>query len=124
MADASYVKSLVGGLDASIRKAMDQAFTYVLGNLKFGAVEHQTRAANFQAYWLTSTTSSNANEEFSVAHGLGYAPNVVFPVLALDQVGSQIVPLTVSRAADSNRIYLKSSSTSAAIALLVDAAST
>jgi len=120
MADASYVKSILGGLQADIRKAMDQAFTYVLGNLRFGPVEHQARATNFQAYWLTGVTSSNANEEFTIAHGLGYAPNVVFPVLALNQVGSQSVPLTVSRAADVNRIYLKCSSTGVAVSLLVE----
>ena len=117
MADASYVKSLCGGLDAPERKALDQSFTYVLGNLRFGAPqtpdETVTRATNFQAYWLNGTTSTTANQEFTIAHGLGYAPGVVIPVLALNQVGAQIVPLTVSRAPDDQRIYLKSSSTSA-----------
>ena len=120
MAEASYIKSLIGGLGADAKKALDQAFTYLLANLKFGTVAHQTRATNFQAYWIVGVTSSNANEEFSVAHGLGYAPNVVFPVVALDQVGSQLVPLTVSRAADANRVYLKSSSTGVTVSLLVE----
>ncbi len=120
MADASYVKSLVGALAADVKLALDQAFTYVLGNLRFGSVEHQTRATNFQAYWLTGVTSSNANQEFSIAHGLGYAPSVLFPVLPLDQIGAQLVPMTVSRASDVSRIYLKSASTSVPIAVLVE----
>lgn len=120
MADASYVKSIVGGLEANVKKAISEAFTYVLGNLRFGAVEHQTRATNFQAYWLTGTTSSNASQEFSIAHGLGRIPNVAFPVLPLDQVGSQSVTLQISRASDAQRVYLKSASTSVAFALLVE----
>jgi len=120
MADSSYVKSLFGTVAADIRLAADRAFTYVLANLRFGAVEHQTRATNFQAYWLTGTTSSNANAEFSIAHGLGRTPVVAFPVLPLNSENAQTVPLTVSRAADAQRVYLKSSSTSAAIALLVE----
>lgn len=120
MADSSYVKSLVGGLEASVKKAVSEAFTYVLGNLRFGAVEHQTRATNFQAYWLTGTTSSNALEEFSIAHGIGRIPMMALPVLPLDQVGAQIVPLQVSRASDAQRVYLKSPSTSAAFAVLVE----
>jgi hypothetical protein len=120
MADASYVKSLVGALANDVKLALGQAFTYVLDNLRFGAVEHQTRATNFQAYYLTGVTSSNALQEFSIAHGLGRAPYVAFPVLPLDQIGAQLAPLQVSRAADNSRIYLKSASTSAAIALLVE----
>ena len=120
MADSSYVKSILGGLQADAKKALGEAFTYVLGNLRFGSVEHQTRATNFQAYWLAGTTSSNASQEFSIAHGLGRIPMVAFPVLPLDAVGAQVVPLQVSRAADGQRIYLKSSSTSAAVTVLVE----
>lgn len=120
MADSSYVKSLVGGLSNEIKLAMSNVFTYVLSNLRVGAVAHQTRATNFQMYWMTSTTPATANQEFSIAHGLGRTPYTAFPVLPLDAVGAQIVPLQVSKAADSQRIYLKSTSTSAAIALLVE----
>ena len=120
MADESYVKSLVGNLSNDIKLAMSNVFTYVLNNLRFGAVEHQTRARNFQCYWLTSTTAATADEEFSIAHGLGRTPYVAFPVLPLDQVGARAVPLRVTRAADNHRIYLSSSSTSAPVALLVE----
>lgn len=120
MADSSYAKSLIGGLAKDVQQAFGAVFTYILANLKFGAVEHQTRATNFQCYYLNSTTHATANTEFSIAHGLGQTPHTLIPVLALDQVGAQIVPLTVSRAADANRVYLTSSSTSAAFSVLVE----
>lgn len=119
MADIGYIKSELGGFEGTQKTGLLNAFTYLLNNLAFGSGEHQTRATNFQAYYLTSTTPSVANTEFSIAHGLQSAPSVLFPVLPLNAVGSQVVPLTVSRAADGKRVYLKSSSTSAAIAVLV-----
>lgn len=120
MADIAYIKSVFGGTPDAVKKAAEQAFTYLLGNLTLGAPEEARRSKNFQWYWFSGTTSSSANTEFSIAHGLGRVPGVVIPVLPLSEVGSQIVPLTVSRAADVNRIYLKSSSTSAAFTVLVE----
>ena len=120
MADSSYIKSLFGATPESVKKAADQAFTYLLGNLKLGPLDVNRRSLNFQWYWLQGTTASAANTEFSVAHGLGRIPSVILPVLPLDQVGGQIVPLQVSRAADVNRLYLKSTSTSAAFTILVE----
>lgn len=120
MADASYIKSLFAGTPDAVKKAAEQAFTYLLGNLKLGPLDVNRRALNFQWYWLMGTTPSVANTEFSIAHGLGKVPSLILPVLPLDQVGGQMVPLQVSRAADANRIYLKSSVTSAAITVLVE----
>lgn len=121
MADIGYLKSELAAFEGTQKSGLVNAFTYLLRNLSFGAVAHQEPATNFQAYYLLSTTPAVANTEFSIAHGLASAPSVVIPVLGLDQVNSQIVPLQVSRAADSKRVYLKSSSTSAAIAVLVGA---
>ncbi len=120
MANKGYTDSILGTLPDPIKQAVQSAFRYVLDNLRFGSVEHQTRATNFQAYWLTGTTAANAGEEFSIAHGLEKAPMVAFPVLPLNAINAQWVPLRVSRAADANRIYLTSSSTSAAFAVLVE----
>lgn len=119
MADIGAVEAYLAALPPEQKVALKQAFQYVLNNLAFGAVEHQTRATNFQAYYLEGTTSSVAHTEFTIAHGLGRIPHTLIPVAALGSVGAQLVPLTVSRAADANRIYLTSSSTSAAIAVLV-----
>lgn len=120
MADIAYIKSLFGSTPDTVKKAAEQAFTYLLGNLTLGAPDEGRRAKNFQWYWFSGVTSSVANQEFSIAHGLGRVPMVVIPVLAVNEVGARFVDLQVSRAADANRIYLKSSSTSAAIKVLVE----
>jgi hypothetical protein len=120
VANPAYIESLVGSLPAEHKLAWKRAMDYVLRNLRLGPVVHQTRVENLQAYYLTVTTPATAQEEFSIAHGLGRTPYVLVPVLGLDAQNSQIVPLSVSRAADDTRIYLRSSSTSAAIAILVE----
>ena len=120
MATPGYIESLVGNLDPPLRASLVRIFDYVLRNLRFGPVTNQVRTENFQAYYLTGTTPAVANQEFSLAHGLGRVPYVLIPVLSLDSVNQAIVPLQVSRAADASRVYLKSSSTSAAIAIMVE----
>lgn len=119
MANIGYVESILGTLPAPAKQPVSQAFEYVLGNLSFGAVEHQTRATNFQAYWLTGRTSTTANQEVSIAHGLGRVPSYAFQVLALNQVNSQNPVLSVPRAADVNRVYVSSASTNVAFTLMV-----
>ena len=120
MAQPAYVESLLGGLPATEKVALKRIFDYVLRNLRFGPVVTQTRAENFQAYYLTATTPSTANAAFSVAHGLGRAPYLLVPVLNVGSANSQLVPLMVTQAADAQRIYLSSPSTSAAFAMMVE----
>ena len=112
MANPSYVESLLGPLPVAERRVFSDVFRYVLNNLRWGPVAHQVRAENFQSYALTATTPGTADQEFSIAHGLGRVPTTVMPVLALDQVGSVMPILKVTRAADANRVYLSSPSTS------------
>lgn len=120
MADIGLIESELGGLPADLKRALMASFRYVLGNLSFGAIsDERTRATNFQAYYVSGTTPAVAQTEFSLAHNLGTTPNVLFPVAALNQVGAQIVPLTIARAADAKRIYLKSSASSAPITVMV-----
>jgi hypothetical protein len=121
MATAGFVEALLGSLDATTRKAFRAVFDYVLRNLRFGTPQHGTASENFQGYFYETTTAAVANTEFSIVHGLGRVPYLVIPILPLDAVGSKIVPLTVTRAADSSRVYLSSSVTSAAIVLYVEA---
>lgn len=118
MADIGNIESELGSLPPAHKKALVAAFRYLLNNISLTR-QDRGRAQNAQLYYTSGTTSSNANEEFSLAHGLGETPLYLMPVLSLDEVGTQIVPLVVSRAADSRRVYLKSSSTGAAITLLV-----
>lgn len=120
MATPGYIESLVGNLEAPLRLALTRIFDYVLRNLRFGPVTNQVRTENFQAYYYTTTTPATANEEFSVAHGLGRVPYVLIQVLSLDSVNQAIVPVQVSRAADASRFYLKSSSTGVSVAFMVE----
>ena len=128
MARASFIESLTGGLDPAIRKAFKDVGTYFFNNLRFGVPVSRAeqadagRAENFQAYNLSATTPSTALTEFSIVHGLGVTPYLLIPCLNLANVNEQLVPLTVSRAADATRIYLKSSSTSAAVRFWVEGA--
>lgn len=120
MADLGYVKALLRQVpDEATRRALDQVFTHVLDNLRFGVPEHHQRAVNHQAYFQTSTTATSTGE-FSITHGLGSAPRLAIPALDLTQPGARLVPLEVSRAADGQRVYLKSTSTSAVVWMLVE----
>lgn len=120
MAKSSYADSLTGGLPDGIRLAFRRFAQYFFNNLRFGVPGDSVRAENFQAYSLAGTTSSVASQEFSIAHGLGTTPYLLLPCLNLANVNEQLVPLTVSRAADASRIYLKSSSTSAPFRIWVE----
>lgn len=119
MASLGAVEAELGGLPADLKRALLSAWRYFGLNLRFGPVEHQAKAENFQGYTLTSTTASSTGE-FSVLHGLGRAPYRAMPCADLSAVGAQIVPLEVTRAADAQRIYLKSTSTSAVFSLYVE----
>lgn len=122
MADLGYCKTLIRGVpDERTRSVLDQVVTHILGNIRFGVPEHQTRATNLQAYWVSGTTPSVADQEFSIAHGLGTAPHWAVQVVDLSQPGAKSVRLEVTKAADARRIYLNSPETDAPVTLLVEA---
>lgn len=123
MANSSYLKSLVGSTPADIKAALGRCWEYLCdGSLRFGPVDsNRPRTENFAGIYVSGTTHATANTEFSLVHGLGTAPQVIVPVLDLNTLGSQLVPLAVStRAADATRLYLTSSSTGAAVTLYVE----
>ena len=116
MADIGYIKTLVNGIqDDRTRANLNLAFEEVVRNFSIGPIEDMTRAVNGQSYFFQATTSSVANTEFTIHHGQGQTPLWVRPILPLDAVNAQSVPLVVSRAADAQRIYLKSTSTGATL---------
>lgn len=122
MADIGYVRSLLIGIqDQTTRRILTLAFEHVLGNLREGTPAHQTRSENFQRYWEKSTSASDTSE-FSFGHGLVSTPKYAIPVLDLAKPGARCGTLTVSRAADNRRVYLKADagSTNAPILLLVE----
>lgn len=120
MADKGYIDSAINGLRDAVN--LKRAFYHVVDTLRVGLPGHQKRGVNLQWYQLNSTTPVTASEEFSVVHGLDEAPGVIFPVVALTSSGGQLVPLTVARPADARRIYLRSTSTSAAFTVFVEKA--
>lgn len=120
MAAPGTIQTLLGGLPADTKKVLQTIFDFVLRNGRFGRPGHQMPTENIGRVFIEGTTHSVANTEFSIVHGLEGAPYLALPVLDLQTVNSRTVPLTVSRAADTKRVYLTSSETSAAFTLLVE----
>lgn len=112
---------MAGVPDTTTKRILIECFEEVVGKtgVTFGDPNHQRKATNARAYFEVSTTATSTSE-FSIVHGIGTAPTLAFQVLDLGQPGAQIVPLEVTRAADSQRIYLKSTSTGARVTLLVE----
>src|SRR5438105_11090843 len=108
MATKGFLDTYLNALPQEIRYPLSQAFQYLADNWRLG---DDRRAQNAQWYQVTSTTASVANTEFSIVHGLATAPKWLVPVLDLNSVNAQLVPLQVSKAPDAQRVYLKSTST-------------
>ena len=114
------LESLVGGLEERTKKALVELLRAMVPFNRFGPVTHQKKAENFQAYYVNSTTSSTANDEFTVQHGLGRIPYLAVPMLPLDSSNAKTVRLEVTRPADAQRVYLRSPETSAKVTLLIE----
>jgi hypothetical protein len=117
VSDKGIIDLSINALPVDIRKPLQRAFYELLDNFRFGSGR---RAQNAQLYRITATTHADANTEFAIAHGLGSAPTQVFPIVDLKSIGSQLVPLQVSRAADATNLYLRSTSTGAVVTLFVE----
>lgn len=121
MAGLGGAEAEIGGVrDTDLKVRLTSLLRYFLPNLRFGPVD-VAKAENFAAYKVTSTTAASTGE-FSVMHSMGRVPYLVVPMLDLQTVGARIVPLTVTRAADASRLYLKteSGSTSAVFSVYVE----
>ena len=122
MADIGTIRSLCQGIpDPTIKRILIECFEEIVGKtgITFGDPDHQRKATNARAYFEVSTTAASTGE-FSIQHGMGTAPTLAIPVIDVGQPGAQLVPLHVTRAADSQRIYLKSTSTGARVTLLLE----
>ena len=120
MASKGYAASLLSTLPEPIRRPLLEAFQYALSTLRCGWTADGQRAENLNWYRFSATTPATASQEFTITHGLGQIPRVVFPFLPVDSSGASLVPLTVTRAADSRYLYLQSSSTGAIVYLAVE----
>lgn len=108
MAALGGLEPIVGGLEASTRKVMVELLRAMVPFLRFGPLD-TAKAENFNGFNVSSTTASSTGE-FTVEHGMGRTPFRAMPAMNLSQVGSGLVPLEVTRAADSRRLYLKTES--------------
>ena len=120
-ARASFIDSLTGGLPDQMRLVFRRMSEYYFNSLRLGRAEDNSRSENFQLYAFSGTTSSVAGQEFTIQHGLGTVPYLLVPCLDPSNVNEQLIPLQVSRAADTQRVYLKSTSTGAAIRFWLEA---
>lgn len=120
MADIGALRSYVANLQSDIKKSVGDALSYGFKNIRVGLPGHQKPAENLSWVQLDGVTSTSANQEFSLAHGLGVAPRVAFPCIDLTSSGTQLVTLTVARAADTKRVYFRSGSTNAAFTVFVE----
>ena len=127
MANPAYLNSILApALQPETRPAWRLFIQYMLSTVTGGRVEpgatQVDRGANLQWYPVTATTPSTPNEVFSIQHGLpaGRTPYAAYPVLPLNVVGAQMVPLTVAQAADGQRIYLSSSEADAPVYLMIE----
>jgi hypothetical protein len=121
MADFGFVQNTLAGLtDSGPRKIFEAVFRYVLRDIRFGRGTSGEPSTNMGGGFFSGTTPSIANTEFSIVHTFGRTPYLVIPVLPLNQVNAKIVRLTLSKAADASRIYLKSPDTDAPVFLYLE----
>jgi hypothetical protein len=121
MASIGYIESLLNALPDGVKGPVTQAFRHaVKDGFAIGGVGDMERAENFRWYRFDVRTSSVANTEFSVHHGLNQIPLSCWPILPLDSSGGQIVRLKVTRPADAQRVYLSSPDTGASLSVMVE----
>lgn len=122
MASLASVEREVNGLPANLRAIFLRIFRPVLKEIRLGhpTGDNPDPAENFGGGFYHTVTAVTPGDEFTIAHGFGRTPYLLIPVLPLDVVNAELVPLSVSRAADDRRIYLKSTVGSAPISVYVE----
>lgn len=114
MAAVGYLESLLNTLPAEMRRTFIGFVREAFKTLAFGAPDTTTVAAtNFAGHLVPVTTSSVANQEVAVAHGLARKPRFLIPALDPNLANASLPVLTVTRAADATYFYLSSATTSA-----------
>jgi hypothetical protein len=122
VADLGAIEAELKSLPTALQPPLKRIFRSILRELRIG---HPSGIApdptlNVAGAFLHTTTHATPGTEFSIAHGFGRVPYLVIPIARLDAVGSSIVPLTVSRAADDKRVYFTSTIASAACSIWVE----
>jgi hypothetical protein len=122
VADSGFIESEIKSLPVELRAKMLRIFRAFLKDIRFG---HPTGdvpdpMVNMAGGFYHGTTPATPGNEFTIAHGFGRVPYLAVPVLRLDAVGSSLVSLTVSRAADDKRVYFTSTEASAPVSLAIE----
>ena len=124
MASTSYLESLLGTLPSDQRRTWISFVREAFRTLRFGAPPSdngKTPSENLAGGLVVFTTSSSANAENAVAHGLdGRTPRLLIPALPLGIVGATTPALTVTKAADATFFYVKSPTTSAQCGVYIE----
>jgi len=120
VADLGFIEREVASLPRELRPIFQRIFTAILKDLRLGHPADATSSTNFGAAFYEATTPATPGETFTIRHQFGRAPYLLVPVLPLDVVNAELVPLTVQREADANRVYLTSSVASAPITVLLE----
>lgn len=116
MADLGAVEAMLQSLpEEQGRRTHREVWKQVLPDMRFGRATPTGPAKNFGGGFFGATTSATPDREFVVPHSFGRPPYLLIPVLPLDTVGATIVPLTITRTADSRNVYLSSSEASAPV---------
>jgi hypothetical protein len=114
MSDFGNINTMLNGIaDPSLKQIFVKVFEYLLKDIRFGRAVSGDPSKNFGGGFFLGTTHATANTEFSIQHTFGRIPYLLIPLLPLNTVNAEIVPLKVTKAADSQRIYLSSSTESA-----------
>ena len=122
MADLGVITQELNGLPAEYRATFRRIFQAILRDIRFGhpTGNNPDPMTNIGGGFYHTMTPSTPGDEFTISHGFGRVPYLLIPVLPLDTVGAQLVPLTVTRAADDRRIYLSSSVADAPISVAIE----
>lgn len=114
MAAIGFLESLLNTLPADLRKALINFVREAFKTLAFGTPDTTTVAAtNFGGHLVPVTTSTVANQETAVAHGLARRPRLLMPFLDPNLVNASMPVVTITRAADATYFYLSSATTTA-----------
>ena len=122
MADYGEIQTIINGFPENLRPKMLEFAKAVL-KMRFGHPTGTTsseKLVNFSGAFLHGTTPATPGDEFTIAHDIGRAPYFGLIGLRFDAVGSSVVPLTVSRAADNHRVYLTSTEANAPVTLFAE----
>lgn len=109
-------------MPVEIRPTMLRLFRAFIKDIRYGhpTGDQPDPTLNMAGGFFHATTPATPGDVFTIPHGFGRVPYLATPHLRLDAVGSSLVSLTISRAADDKRIYLTSTEASVPFTLSLE----